>query len=108
MSTENKKELKKQEKTIRKSLAYVFIPILIVIISISLIQNNSESFLEKEYKNIRNNSYSGKITSLLSEKDNGRTIPILIENKWEKQIPFLNTKKLNFGSSFFKKGDLGF
>ena len=108
MSTENKKELKKQEKTIQKSLAYVFIPILIVIISISLIQNNSVSFLEKEYKNIRNNSYSGKITSLLSEKDNGRTRPILIENKWEKQIPFLIHKKLNVGDSLFKKADSDF
>ena len=108
MSTENKKELKKQEKTIRKSLAYVFIPILIVIISISLIQNNSESFLEKEFKNIRNNSYSGKITSLLSEKDNGRTRPILIENKWEKQIPFFIHKKLNVGDSLFKKADSDF
>jgi len=108
MSTENKKELKKQEKTIRKSLAYVFIPILIVIISMSLIQNKSESFLEKEFKNIRNNSYSGKITSLLSEKDNGRTRPILIENKWEKQIPFFIHKKLNVGDSLFKKADSDF
>jgi len=105
---ENKNELKKQERTIRKSLALVFISIFIVIISISLIQNNSESFLEKEYKNIRNDSYSGKITNLLSDKDNGRTRPILIDNKWEKEIPSFIHEKLNIGDSLFKKTDSDF
>ena len=105
---ENKNELRKQEKTIRKSLALVFIPIFIVIVSISLIQNNSESYLEKEYKKIRNNSYSGKITSLLPEKDNGRTRPILIDNKWEKKVPFFIHEKLDVGDSLFKKTDSDF
>lgn len=105
---ENENELKKQERTIRKSLALVFIPIFIVIISISLIQNNSESYLEKKYKEIRNNSYSGKITSLLLDKDNGRTRPILIDNKWEKEIPFFIHEKLNIGDSLYKITDSDF
>ncbi len=108
MSTENKNELKKQEKTIRKSLALVFIPIFIVIISISLIQNNSQNYLKKEYEKIRNNSYSGKITSLLLVKDNGRTRPILIDNKWEKEIPFFIHEKINIGDSLYKKIDSDF
>jgi hypothetical protein len=108
MSTENKTELKKQEKTIRKSLALVFIPIFIVIISISLIQNNSQNYLKKEYEKIRNNSYSGKITSLLLDKDNGRTRPILIDNKWEKEIPFFIHEKINIGDSLYKKIDSDF
>jgi hypothetical protein len=107
MSTENKNELKKQEKTIRKSLALVFIPIFIIIISISLIQNNSESYLEKEYIKIRNNSYSGKITSLLKTTQ-GRTRPVLIDNKWEKEIPFFIYKKLSIGDSLYKKTDSDF
>lgn len=102
MNKENKNELEKQEKTIRKSIALVFIPIFIVIISISIIQNDSESYLEKNYKKIRNNSYSGKITSLLN-KTQGRTRPILIDNKWEKEIPFFIHKKLKVGDSLFKK-----
>ena len=108
MSTENKNELKKQEKTIRKSLALVFIPIFIVIISVSLIQNNSQNYLKKEYEKIRNNSYSGKITSLLLDKDNGRTRPILIDNKWEKEIPFFIHEKINIGDSLYKKIDSDF
>jgi hypothetical protein len=104
----NTKELNKQEKTIRKSLAIVFIPIFIVIISISLIQNNSQNYLKKEYEKIRNNSYSGKITSLFLEKNNGRTKPILIDYKWEKEIPFFIHEKLNVGDSLYKKTDSDF
>ena len=100
--------MKKQEKAIRKSIALVFIPIFIIIISISLIQNNSESFLEKEYKNIRNNSYSGKITNLLLDKDNGRIRPILIDDKWEKQIHYFIHEQLNVGDSLYKKTDSDF
>jgi hypothetical protein len=105
---ENKAELEKQEKTIVKNLAFVFIPIFIVIISVSMIQNNSKDYLEREYKKIRNNSYSGKITSLLLEKNNGRTRTILIDNKWEKEIPFFIHEKLNVGDSLFKKTDSDF
>lgn len=108
MISENKNELEKQEKTIRKSLALVFIPIFIVIISVSLIQNNSKSYLEKEYNKIRNKSYSGKITNLLSEKDNGRTRSILINNNWEKEIPFFIYEKLNIGDSLYKQTDSDF
>jgi hypothetical protein len=104
----NTKELNKQEKTIRKSLAIVFIPIFIIIISISLIQNNSQNYLKKEYEKIRNNSYSGKITSLLLDNDNGRTRTILIDNKWEKEIPFFIHEKLNIGDSLYKKTDSDF
>ncbi|NRD22364.1 hypothetical protein HNV10_03870 [Winogradskyella litoriviva] len=107
MNSESKAELKKQEKTIQKSLALVFIPIFIIIISISIIQNKSESHLEKEYKEIRNNSYSGKITSLLN-KTQGRTRPILIDNKWQKEIPLFIHKKLNVGDSLYKKIDSDF
>ncbi len=108
MNKKNKNELEQQEKTIRKSLALVFIPIFIVLISISLIQNDSEIYLEKKYKNIQNTSYSGKITSLLPEKGNGRGRSILIDNKWEKRIPFFIHEKLNVGDSLFKKAGSDF
>ena len=108
MNKKNKNELEQQEKTIRKSLALVFIPIFIVLISISLIQNDSEIYLEKKYKNIQNTSYSGKITSLLPEKGNGRGRSILIDNKWEKRIPFFIQEKLKVGDSLFKKAGSDF
>ena len=98
--------MEKQEKTIGKSLALVFVPIFIVIISISVIQNNSLGYLEKEYKKIHNSSYSGRITNLLLNKDNGRTRPILIEDKWEKEIPFFIHEKLDVGDSLYKWGVL--
>ena len=87
MNIENKNELKKQDMKIRKSLAIVSIPILIFLIVVITIQNNSESYLEKEYNRIRNESYSGKITSLLLNRMKGRMRPILINNKSEKEIP---------------------
>ena len=108
MNTENKNELEKQDKTIRKSLAIVFIPILIFLITVILIQNNSENYLENKYKRIRNNSYSGKITSLLLNRMKGRVRPILINNKFEKEIPYFIHEKLNVGDSLFKKRESDF
>ena len=105
---ENQDELEKQERTIRKSLAIVFIPIFLMVISISLIQENSLSYLEKEYYKYHNDSYSGKITSLLLERTKGRTRPILIDNKWEKEVPFFIHEKLNVGDSLFKKPESDF
>lgn len=108
MKTENNNEQEIQEMTIRKSLALVFIPIFILIISISLIQDNSLGYLEKEYNKIRQESYSGKITSLLLERDNRRTRPIMIDNKWEKEIPFFIHERLNVGDSLYKKSESDF
>lgn len=108
MKTENKNEDEIQERTIRKSLALVFIPIFVLIISISLIRDNSLGYLEKEYNKIRQESYSGKITSLLLDKGNGRSRPIVIDNKWTKEIPFFIHEKLNVGDSLYKKSDSDF
>ncbi|TLF46400.1 hypothetical protein [Maribacter aurantiacus] len=110
MKYENRKskELEKQERTIRKSLAIVFIPIFLMIISIALIQQNSLSYLEKEYYKCHNDSYSGNITSLLLERTKGRTRPILIDNKWEKEVPFFIHEKLTVGDSLFKEPESDF
>ena len=108
MNIENKNELKKQDRAIRKSLALVFIPILIFLIIVIVIQNNSESYLEKEYKKIRNESYSGKVTNLLLNRMKGRMRPILINNKFEKEIPYFIHEKLNVGDSLFKKSESDF
>ncbi|MGJ8549423.1 hypothetical protein [Winogradskyella wichelsiae] len=95
-------ELGTQERVIRKSLAYVFIPILILLITISVIQDNAVSHLERAYKNIQNTSYSGKITNLFPKQAKGRTYTILISNKWEKEIPFFIYNQLSIGDSLFK------
>ena len=103
MKTENNIELKKQDKTIRKSLAFVSIPILIILIIIISIQNNSSGFLEKEYLKIYESSYSGIITNMFKERNEGRTRPILLNNKLEKVIPFYIYDKLEVGDSIVKK-----
>ncbi|WP_179319819.1 hypothetical protein [Winogradskyella helgolandensis] len=108
MSPKNETELIKQEKSIKRALALVFIPILIIIITISLIQNNSLSFLEKKYKSIHNSYYSGKITNLFLNTNNGRTRTIRIDNKWNKEIPFFIHNKLNIGDSLFKTTESDF
>ena len=69
METKNNIELKKKDRTIRKSLAFVFIPILIILIIIISIQNNSSGFLEKEYLKINESSYSGIITNMFKERN---------------------------------------
>jgi hypothetical protein len=103
MYTENRKELIKQDKTIKKNLAYIFIPILIVLVTIILIQNNSTTFLEREYLQINESSYSGIITNMFEERNEGRTRSILLNNKLEKSIPFYIYKKLEVGDSIVKK-----
>ncbi|ARV14159.1 hypothetical protein [Polaribacter sp. SA4-12] len=108
MNTEDKNKLRKQDKEIRKNLAFVFIPILIFLIIVITIQDNSESYLKKEYNRIKNESYSGKITSLLLDRMQGRMRPILINNKFEKQIPYFIHEKLNVGDSLFKKSESDF
>ena len=91
-----------QDKSIARYLALVFIPIFIVIIITLLVRNNSFSFLEKKYKSIHNSSYSGKITNLFLNIDNGRTRTILIDNKWNKEIPFFIHEQLKVGDSLYK------
>ncbi|RCW90916.1 hypothetical protein [Winogradskyella arenosi] len=108
MSTENKDELEQQDKTIRKSLAMVFIPIFLILILLSIFQNNSKSYLEKQYKKIRNNAYAGTVTNLLPDNNNGRTRAILIDDKFEKKIPFSLYKKLTIGDSLYKEMDSDF
>ncbi len=92
MSTENKDELEQQDKTIRKSLAMVFIPIFLILILLSIFQNNSKIYLEKQYKKIRNNTYAGTVTNLLPDNNNGRKRAILIDDKLEKNTCFLIQK----------------
>ena len=108
MKTENKEDLIDPEKTIRKSLAVVLIPIFIILIIVLSIRNNSLSYLEKEYKAVRNSSYSGKITDLLLNEDNGANRPILIDNKWKKEIPYYIHQKLTVGDSLYKKAKSDF
>ena len=106
MKIQNNKELIKQDRTIRKNLAFVFIPILIILIIIISIQNNSIGFLEKEYLKINESSYSGIITNMLKEENEGRTRTILLNNKLEKNIPFYIYEKLEVGDSIYKNQNL--
>ncbi|REE25750.1 hypothetical protein DFQ09_102341 [Winogradskyella pacifica] len=58
--------------------------------------------MKKKYKSIHNSSYSGKITNLFLNIDNGRTRTILIDNKWNKEIPFFIHEQLKVGDSLYK------
>ncbi|MBU2928900.1 hypothetical protein [Winogradskyella psychrotolerans] len=60
------------------------------------------SYLEKKYKSIHNSYYSGKITNLYLETNNGSIRTIRIDNKWDKEIPFFIHNELNIGDSLFK------
>jgi hypothetical protein len=55
---QSEQELEKQESEVKKNLAYVFVPIAIILVSISIYQSNSldykrEKFLEKQKNRIQ-------------------------------------------------------
>ncbi|SRR5690625_1120441 len=103
-----KDELFRQDKIIRKSILLVFISIFIVLISIGLIQDNTLSYLEKQYYKTNTDSYSGVITDLLEQEDNGRTRTILINEQWRKEVPFFIYDKLQIGDSLYKNKNSDF
>jgi len=96
-------ELEKQDRTIRRTLASVFVPIFLILFIIIYFRNNSVDFIEKEYLKIHNSSYSGVITNLYEEKNSGPVRKILINDKIELSVPFYIHEKLNLGDSIVKK-----
>ncbi|REG86055.1 hypothetical protein [Winogradskyella sediminis] len=108
MNPDDNAELIIQQKSISKALALIFIPIFLIIVGLTLIRNNSLSFLEKKYRSIHNSYYSGKITNLFLETNSGAQRTIRIDNTWNKEIPFFIYNELNIGDSLFKIAESDF
>lgn len=103
MRTEHNKGVVNQTLTLKKALAFVLIPTLILSIIILKFQTNSHSYLKKEYDKIHNSSYSGRITNMLPNEGDERIRLILINNNQKREVPFYIYNKLNVGDSLYKK-----
>lgn len=93
-------ELEQQEKEIGNKLAYVFIPIIIVIGGILFFQENSISHLRTEYEKFKYSEFNGTIKFM--KKDTYKVGDLFLENG--KKIRVLKTiyEKLNIGDKVHK------
>ena len=97
-------ELKKQETEISKNLAYVFVPIAIVLLIIAIYQNNSLDYKREKYFESKQTEFKGKITAKKEEGDYTRAPRFMILNDYnEVRIPNEIYYQINVGDSVFKE-----
>ena len=97
-------ELKKQETEISKNLAYVFVPIAIVLLIIAIYQNNSLDYKREKYFESKQTEFKGKITAKKEDGDYTRAPRFMILNDYnEVRIPNEIYYQINVGDSVFKE-----
>lgn len=97
-------ELKKQETEISKNLAYVFVPIAIVLLIIAIYQNNSLDYKREKYFESKQTEFKGKITAKKEEGDYTRAPRFMILNDYnEVRIPNEIYYQINVGDSVYKE-----
>ena len=97
-------ELKKQETEISKNLAYVFVPIAIVLLIIAIYQNNSLDYKREKYFESKQTEFKGKITAKKEDGDYTRAPRFMILNDYnEIRIPNDIYYQINVGDSVFKE-----
>lgn len=102
--TNSAPELKKQESEIRKNLAYVFIPIAILLAILFFYQNNSLDYQKKEYTISKNFEFNGKVVEKKQDGDYYRASKYILLNTNRKiQIPNEIYYEIQIGDSAYKK-----
>ena len=97
-------ELKKQETEISKNLAYVFVPIAIVLLIIAIYQNNSLDYKREKYFESKQTEFKGKITAKKEDGDYTRALRFMILNDYnEVRIPNEIYYQINVGDSVYKE-----
>ena len=97
-------ELKKQEDEISKNLAYVFVPIAIVLLIIAIYQNNSLDYKREKYFESKQTEFKGKITAKKEDGDYTRAPRFMILNDYnEVRIPNEIYYQINVGDSVYKE-----
>lgn len=100
----SEQELKKQETEIRKNLAYVFVPIAIILVIIAVYQNNSLDYKRQKYQESKQTEFKGKITAKKEDGDYTRAPRFMILNDYnEIRIPNEIYYQINVGDSVFKE-----
>ena len=97
-------ELKKQGTEISKNLAYVFVPIAIVLLIIAIYQNNSLDYKREKYFESKQTEFKGKITAKKEDGDYTRAPRFMILNDYnEVRIPNEIYYQINVGDSVYKE-----
>lgn len=97
-------ELKAQESEIRTKLAYVFIPIAVVIIVVVIYQNNSLDYQFERYMKEKETEFNGIVKNKKEDGDYPRAPRYLILDPFRKiQVPNNIYYEVNVGDSVFKK-----
>jgi hypothetical protein len=100
----SEQELEKQESEVRKNLAYVFIPIAIILAIILIYQNNSLDYKRKKYLESKKTEFNGKITAKKEDGDYTRAPRFMILNDYNKiSIPNEIYYQINIGDSVYKE-----
>lgn len=100
----SEQELEKQESEVRKNLAYVFIPIAIILAIILIYQNNSFAYKRKKYLESKKTEFNGKITAKKEDGDYTRAPRFMILNDYNKiSIPNEIYYQINIGDSVYKE-----
>jgi len=100
----SEQELKKQETEISKNLAYVFVPIAIVLLIIAIYQNNSLDYKREKYFESKQTEFKGKIIAKKEEGDYASAPRFMILNDYnEVRIPNEIFYQINVGDSVYKE-----
>lgn len=100
----SEQELKEQETEVRKNLAYVFVPIAIILVIIAVYQNNSLDYKRQKYLESKQTEFKGKITAKKEEGDYARAPRFMILNDFnEVRIPNEIYYQINVGDSVYKE-----
>jgi len=100
----SEQELEKQEAEVRKNLAYVFIPIAIILVIIIVYQNNSVDYKREKYLESKKTEFNGKITAKKKDGNYTRAPRFMILNDYnEVRIPNEIYYQINIGDSVYKE-----
>lgn len=94
----------KQESEVRKNLAYVFIPIAIMLVIIIIYQSNSLNYKRERYLESQKTQFNGTITAKKEDGDYTRASRFMILNGNNKvSIPNEIYYQVNVGDSVYKE-----
>jgi len=71
-------------------------------ILITVIQENSKSYIERNYFEIKNENYSGVISDLFEDRNNDKIKKVKLNDNSIRKVPFYIYDKLNLGDSIIK------
>lgn len=72
-------------------------------ILVTVVQENSKSYIERNYFEIKNKSYSGVISNLFKDNNEDKIKKVKLNDNSIRKVPFYIYDKLNVGDSIIKR-----